>query len=29
MNRQYINPPGVAAPPGSLYNHIVKVGNTV
>ena len=29
MNRQYINPPGVAAPPSNLYNHVVKVGNTV
>ena len=29
MNREYINPPEIAAPPGNLYNHVVKVGNTV
>ena len=29
MDRDYINPPDVAAPPGGLYNHVVKVGNTV
>ena len=29
MNREYINPPGVAPPPSGLYNHVVKVGNTV
>ena len=29
MNRQYINPPEIAAPPVNLYNHVVKVGNTV
>ena len=29
MNREYINPPDVAAPPSGLYNHVVKVGNTV
>ena len=29
MTREYINPPGVAAPPNNLYTHVVKVGNTV
>ena len=29
MNREYINPPDIAVPPGGLYNHVVKVGNTV
>ena len=29
MAREYINPPDVAAPPGNLYNHVVKVGNTL
>ena len=29
MNRQYINPPEIAAPPINLYNHVVKAGNTV
>ena len=26
MIREYINPPEIAAPPGNLYNHVVKVG---
>ena len=29
MNREYLNPPDIAAPPGGLYNHVVKVGNIV
>ena len=29
MAREYINPPDIAAPPANLYNHVVKVGNTV
>ena len=29
MKREYINPAGVAPSPGDLYNHVVKVGNTV
>ena len=29
MNREYINPPELAAAPSGLYNHVVKVGNTV
>jgi enamine deaminase RidA (YjgF/YER057c/UK114 family) len=29
MDREYINPADVPAPPGGLYNHVVKVGNTV
>lgn len=29
MAPEYFNPPGVAPPPGNLYNHVVKVGNTV
>lgn len=29
MAREYINPPDVAPPPGNLYNHVVKVGDTV
>ncbi len=29
MAREYINPPKLAAPPSGLYNHVVKVGNTV
>ena len=29
MDREYINPPDIAAPPLNLYNHVVKVGNTV
>ena len=29
MQRNYLNPPDLAAPPGNLYNHVVKVGNTV
>ncbi len=29
MAREFINPPGLSTPPSSMYNHIVKVGNTV
>ena len=29
MDRDYINPAEVAAPPGGLYNHVVKVGSSV
>ena len=29
MQREYINPPELAPPPAGLYNHVVKVGNTV
>ena len=29
MARQFINPPDLATPPSDLYNHVVKVGNTV
>ena len=29
MEREFINPPELAAPPANLYNHIVKVGTTV
>ena len=29
MEREYINPPGIASPPANLYNHVVKVGGTV
>ena len=29
MDREFINPPDVASPPSNLYNHVVKVGNTV
>ena len=29
MEREFINPPGLASPPANLYNHVVKVGNTV
>ena len=29
MSREFINPPNVALPPSGLYNHVVKVGNTV
>ena len=29
MPREYINPPGISTPPSNLYNHVVKVGNTV
>ena len=27
--REYINPSEIAPPPANLYNHVVKVGNTV
>ncbi len=29
MARQFINPPDLATPPNNMYNHVVKVGNTV
>ena len=29
MPREFINPPGLSTPPSSMYNHVVKVGNTV
>jgi enamine deaminase RidA (YjgF/YER057c/UK114 family) len=29
MAPEYFNPPGIAASPGNMYNHVVKVGNTV
>ncbi len=29
MAKEYINPPDIPAPPVNLYNHVVKVGNTV
>ncbi len=29
MDREFINPPELAAPPNNLYNHVVKVGKTV
>ena len=29
MAREFINPPEIAAPPSNIYNHVVKVGNTV
>ena len=29
MARQFINPPDLATPPNNIYNHVVKVGNTV
>ena len=29
MEREFINPPDLAPPPVGLYNHVVKVGNTV
>lgn len=29
MKREFINPPGLASPPSNIYNHVVKVGNTV
>ncbi len=29
MERQFINPPDLATPPNNIYNHVVKVGNTV
>ena len=29
MERQFINPPELASPPANLYNHVVRVGNTV
>ena len=29
MARQFINPSDLATPPNNIYNHVVKVGNTV
>ena len=29
MQREFMNPEGMAKPPSNLYNHVVKVGNTV
>ena len=29
MAPEFINPPEIAAPPSNIYNHVVKVGNTV
>ncbi len=29
MQREFINPPDLATPPSNIYNHVVKVGNTV
>ena len=29
MQRQFINPPELSTPPSNMYNHVVKVGNTV
>jgi 2-iminobutanoate/2-iminopropanoate deaminase len=29
MNREYINPPELGPSPMNIYNHVVKVGNTV
>ena len=29
MAKEYINPPELAASPSNIYNHVVKVGNTV
>ena len=29
MAREFINPPDLATPPSNMYNHVVKVGNTV
>ena len=29
MKREFINPPDLATPPSNIYNHVVKVGNTV
>ena len=29
MDREFINPPELATPPSNIYNHVVKVGNTV
>ncbi len=29
MEREFINPPDLATPPSNIYNHVVKVGNTV
>jgi enamine deaminase RidA (YjgF/YER057c/UK114 family) len=29
MEREFMNPEGMATPPSNIYNHVVKVGNTV
>ena len=29
MQREFINPTDLATPPSNIYNHVVKVGNTV
>ena len=29
MEREFINPPDLATPPSNIYNHVVKIGNTV
>ncbi len=29
MQREFINPADLATPPSNIYNHVVKVGNTV
>ena len=29
MDREFMNPPGLATPPNNMYNHVVKVGKTV
>ena len=29
MAKEYFNPPELAASPSNIYNHVVKVGNTV
>ena len=29
MQREFMNPEGMATPPSNIYNHVVKVGNTV
>ncbi|MFQ6027715.1 MAG: RidA family protein [Dehalococcoidia bacterium] len=29
MPREFINPPDLSTPPSNMYNHVVKVGNTL
>ncbi len=29
MQREFITPPDLATPPSNIYNHVVKVGDTV
>ena len=29
MEREFMNPEGMATPPSNIYNHVVKVGSTV